>query len=556
MALGVWLGGLADREKGGPRWPALLMAAPVILVLLVCLTLTKSRSAYIGLLVGVGILAWQLRRRVPRRLLWTAGAGGLVVVAALVAGGLATGRLDVQVLTQSSMSLRYRWEYWRATWAMIAGGAPNPWRATKSPVFWSGVGPGNFRSAYVLYKLPESSEEILDPHDLFLEVWATAGVWALLALVLALAMGLWELLGPSRDEKPRSGDPGDDSPDEEGDQPPRREGWLVVSAWAGAVLVVLMGLMNLFADGLFVRWLILGACWVVAVLLGGVLWRRGTITAAAMGAALTAVVVNLLAAGGIGIPTVAMGFWSILAVGLNLREDRPCGRLREWATRIPPFVLSTVWAAVVGLFLGAVIPFWRSEAAIAEAEDAMSRQPPNFDGAEAAYKQAIEADRFYVRPWLGYADLAFQAWEWRGAKAADERWEMIPWLLERAAMAPRNPMSWTLHLRRAEVIRQLLRLVGAELKPLDDIRYKGEIVKDLRIASRLYPSNAQLHARLAEASAEISMGGDAVTEAQEALRLDALTPHPDKKLAPSERERLQAILAEAKRSGKSLKSLE
>ena len=37
-----------------------------------------------------------------------------------------------------------------------------------------------------------------------------------------------------------------------------------------------------------------------------------------------------------------------LALGLNLREDRPCGRLREYASRIPPFVLSTVWAAMLG----------------------------------------------------------------------------------------------------------------------------------------------------------------------------------------------------------------
>ena len=44
---------------------------------------------------------------------------------ALVAAGLATGRLDREVLTQSTMSMRYRWEYWQGAWGVITGGATN-----------------------------------------------------------------------------------------------------------------------------------------------------------------------------------------------------------------------------------------------------------------------------------------------------------------------------------------------------------------------------------------------------------------------------------------------
>ena len=554
-ALAVWLLNLADRERGGSRWPALLMAVPVILVLLVCLILTKSRSASIGLVAGAGLVAWQLRSRVPRRVLLAAGGCGLGIVAILVAAGLATGRLDREVLTQSPMSMRYRWEYWRATWSVITGDAANVSRAVSTPVFWSGVGPGNFRPAYLRYKLPESSEEIQDPHNLFLEVWATAGFWAFLALALALILGLRDMLGSAgggggRGDDPR-GSPADvREPDEQEGGPPRRLRWLAISSAGGWALVVGLGMMNLFESDLFPRWLILGGSWLVAAMLGGPLWRRLPIPAVAMGAAFAAIAINLLAAGGIGIPTVALGLWSSLAIGLNLRDDRPCGRLREYASRVPPFVLSTVWAAVVGLFLGAVVPFWRCEALIGQAEDQLRRLPPNFDGAERAYLAAIEADRYYVRPWLGYADLAYQAWEWRGARASDERWEMIPRLLEKAATAPRNPMAWALHLRRAEVLQRLLRRFGTELEPKDDIRYRGEIVKALRIATMFYPSNAGLHARLAAASADISMGGDAVKEAEEALRLDDLNHHLDKKLSPAERERMEAILAGAKERGK------
>ena len=53
-----------------------------------------------------------------------------------------------------------------------------------------------------------------------------------------------------------------------------------------------------------------------------------------------------------------------------------------------------------------------------------------------------------------------------------------------------------------------------------------------------------LHARLAQASAEIQMYQDAVDEAQEALRLDGITPHPDKKLPDTTRDELKAILPE------------
>ena len=131
---------------------------------------------------------------------------GWLVLAALVAAGLKTGLLDREVLTQSTMSLRYRWEYWQGAWGVITGGATSVMQAVSSPFFWWGVGPGNFGGPYLKYKLPQSSEEILDPHNLFLEVWATAGFWALLALVGALAWGLWNLLGRGDWRKERGSD--------------------------------------------------------------------------------------------------------------------------------------------------------------------------------------------------------------------------------------------------------------------------------------------------------------------------------------------------------------
>ena len=75
-------------------------------------------------------------------------------------------------------SLRYRGEYWQGAWGVITDGAPSLAGALVEPTFWWGVGPGNFAGPYVKYKLPEASEEIVDPHNLFLEVWATGGFCA------------------------------------------------------------------------------------------------------------------------------------------------------------------------------------------------------------------------------------------------------------------------------------------------------------------------------------------------------------------------------------------
>ena len=44
-----------------------------------------------------------------------------------------------------------------------------------------------------------------------------------------------------------------------------------------------------------------------------------------------------------------------------------------------------------------------------------------------------------------------------------------------------------------------------QLEPLKLTKYRGKIVEATRTASRLNPTNAELHARLAHASAEISM---------------------------------------------------
>ena len=113
----------------------------------------------------------------------------------------AVGGLDVEVLSEASKSLGYRGQYWRSTVEMIAD----------HPIM--GCGPGHFQDAYTRYKLPEASEEIADPHNFLLEVWATAGTPAMLAMVAALGCFGWSLwrhrCEPTADEGENNGDRGD-----------------------------------------------------------------------------------------------------------------------------------------------------------------------------------------------------------------------------------------------------------------------------------------------------------------------------------------------------------
>jgi len=534
--LGLVLWNLARKDGLGSRLSALTKAAAPILAILLCLILTKSRSAVIGLTVGAGVLAWRMRTQVSRRLLALSCAVGAAVVLVVVAAGLWTGRLDLLVFTQTPMSLRYRLEYWQATWGVITEGAGSIGKALGATTFWFGLGPGNFGPAYLLHKLPQASEEIQDPHNMFLEVWSTAGIWAMLALAAALGLGLWSILRQAR-------------ADLQGNHEESRSSsssavrWVIVGSGFGWVLVVVLGQLNPFVGDLFARWLILGASWLAAVFLGRSLWTRSPVPASVMGAGALAVAVNLIAAGGIGIPTVSLCLWSLLAIGQNLREDRPCGELRVVGARTSGITLLGFWAAIFGVFLGAVIPYWNSEAAIASADAALDAPSgPNYEGAEAALLTAIKADPYNSRPWRKLAGLKLNEWRQRGANPQDLRWKTIPYTLLNAVTYPRNPNVWSLHAEQAAIMTTILSRVGPTLSETDRIRYLGDIARASRTASRLYPTNATLHAKLATASANLSMYADAASEAAEALRLDSLTPHEDKKLPASLRQELQRQL--------------
>jgi O-antigen ligase len=552
------------REGRGSRLVALAMAGVPGLTILACLILTNSRSAWVGLGLALLVLAWRARGSVPPKVLAVSVGGLAAILGALVVGGVATKQLDLLVITESPKSLRYRWEYWVGAWGVITD-APSPYDSTglaampigpggeevarSTRTFWFGLGPANFAMPYLRHKLPQASEEVLDPHNMVLEVWETAGVFAMLALLTALAIGLREMLGPPRPHgtgDPTEPEPKPDrpwNPSRDPGAPPARSGWLLWSAGLGWLGVWAMGKLNPMSQpDLLARWILLGAGWVLAVVMGSAIWRRRPIPGGGIGVAVLALAVNLLAAGGIGIPSVAMSLWCLLALGLNLRDDRPCGRLRNVGGLGPAILLACTWAALAGTFFGAVVPAWKSEAALEQGNALMALRPPAFEAARAAYTRAIEADHYSVKPWVALAELEFRFWQSPEiVNRKEPRWKRIQILLDDALDSKwRNPYNLGLRRRQAYYARAILHALPGDALAVELLDLKATIAKACRWSARIYPTSASIRAELAQASADIGFYPDAAREARQALLLDELTPHLDKKLAADLRARLKA----------------
>ncbi len=522
VGLAIFLRASSRRETR--KLGTLALALAPILIVLSCLLLTKSRSAYVGLLAALVLLAWGERKRVPPRTL-ALGMGAVVtLLVVLVALATVTGRLDRQVLTESTKSLSYRAEYWRGAWGVISEGSRR----------WvTGVGPGNFAEPYLGHKLPRSSEEIADPHNMLLDVWATAGLPALLALLVALGVGLRASFGPS---KPL---PSLVEPEEA--EAPRTATWLIMSAGLGGwILVAALGQLNPFQEDLSARWVVLGVGWLLAVGLGRPLMRLQPVSSDVLGLGVLSVAINLLAAGGIAYSPVSLVLWGFVGLSLNLREDRPCSVRRMTGGRGTAFLVAAILAAIVGTYFGTVPPHGDADRLIREAETVLTNPVADPVRAEMLYKSAIEADPLASRARIAYANLEFREWQRRGRPVDDFAWHRINSGLLSAMKPPLNPRSLLVQRLRARFAREFLDLPN--LPPAERLKIRNDRLDACLAACDIYPTDATLRAELAEAQAESDHFPQAIEEGQYALELDRGTPHLDKKLRDNVRTRLQASL--------------
>jgi len=220
--------------------------------------------------------------------------------------------------------------------------------------------------------------------------------------------------------------------------------------------------------------------------------------------------VNLSAAGGIGMPGVAGTFWILLALGV---PNQPAKAFRSGAG----------WAGLVAALGLAVACYATAYRPVLNCQAQMQMAIRDLSRAREHLQSAAEADPWSAEPWRRLAALEFDAWMqnpgkegWRQFERANDE------LLRRSAGAASAWLaSGNWHLQAFQKTRQ---------KELVD-----RAVSDLLRAVRLYPNSALHRAQLAEALWAADRRAEFRVEAETALRLDAATPHRDRKLPDSRR---------------------
>ena len=492
------------------RWGPLLFVAAVYGVLGLCLVMTKSRTALLGVLVAAG-LYWFVQRTGK----WFR-KGAIAAITVILAGmalatlALLTGIIDQQVLSEAPKSLKYRLEYWAATSRMILDH------------IWLGCGPGNFRANYLHHKLAGASEEILDPHNLLLDVWANAGIVAWAGLVALLIWGVrtgWRaVVGESSAgiaNRPL---------------PLLRWSEGVQCALAGPALVILQQVG--FGAGADERmWVFLMAC----PFLGG--WLTATSTGmrqAPIWAAWIALSVHLCGAGGIAMPAIFQ-VWSLLLAGLVTPPQRLLAEPLE-TSEMPraPWLALPISAVIAAgcLTLGVIcvrtslLPNALCRAEISLALDTMATTGRT-DRAAQQLIAATEIDPLNPEPW----GLLMQL---RARQSAGEVTESV---VEAGAEAiqrnPENPLTY-----------ELLGDLWAGVDPATE-KSRTAAIQWYRDAALRYPNSARIRASLALALHAAGHAREAVKEAARALKLDDLNQaagHADKVYSPERRDALEQIV--------------
>ena len=527
MALGI---GIFARYRGRLDRSTAIAVACAAIPLAVCLLWSKSRSGYVAVVVGV--LATGLAcRGTSRRRGWklpAAVAAAIVVVstAAFVVAASCGGRghsgggFTSEILDRASMSFGFRLQYWRSTLRMIG----DHWLV--------GCGPGNFQNAYTRYKLPAASEEVADPHNFLLEIWATAGTPAMLAFLavlgtFAVAMrcrmgGEAEGLGTATTLRaaPEMPNPASRTAEQAGSgtrpTPPQDRPFFVLGGAAfGIVLSILFGLMSSSPPSPVMILMVIPIMTSVVLLW----WRwiqRGRLPAFLPAVAVAALLVDLSAAGGIGVASVAGSLWLLLAVGLAVVGDGPARRLpRSFA--VVGLIASLLLTLACYAF--AYAPVLACQASLRTAY----RHPMR---AETLLEKAAIDDPWAAKPRELLAALALEAWRAEpddGRQRQFERYNAMMLEVDRASSA-----AW---LAAGDGYFEIAMKTH---RP----RELQQAVDCYQQAVERYPNSGPYRAKLALALQAAGRTAEFRQEAGIARELDRVTPHESMKLSPEIRKQL------------------
>ncbi|MHB1423612.1 MAG: O-antigen ligase family protein [Gemmataceae bacterium] len=558
---------VVSRRMKSATWQTVLTACCAVLGL-AALWLTHSRGALLGLVIaGVGVGFFLYRRLLRGRAV--AVLIGLIVFIALVYGGWRSGVLTTG-MGKKVNTVAQRLEYWQTTWEMIR----------ERP--WLGVGPGNFGENYTRLMPASSEEKIKDPHNFALETWATCGIFALLALLTALAGFVYrvvrELRGPS------AGNPSQEesiNPTEQSE----REGLLHWEFYLGGMFGLVLGFVlrvnTASANSILTETYsaaVRSVAWFAAfALLERLAWtERGRLLALTTGIA--ALLLNLCVSGGIGFPSVAGPLWIAVALALNAAALRPVSWLsRAGAAQILPLPI------FLGVFLGYGIsilyPVLASDGLVREAVQAVTyfqserKKPPSeqsaglhdrptvfiqkgvIDRLEQAARLTPDDARIYVQLAWG-TNVAWELNRQRSRRELPLAERALLYGVKAAQLDPHGPEGYVvqyqirvgyaeINARSAEDLRKAhgdpLVINERDNTAREQYRFAAQILENFLSND---PHDAALRFALWRAWSNAGTNDKARQQAKKALELDDLVTLPARKLTDSQRKQIHDWLSE------------
>jgi hypothetical protein len=490
----------AVMTNSGPR----LMVMPLLAMVIYCLYETHSRTAQAA--TGIGILMLIVEkygsvahlRRIRFGLLGGIGLFGSLLVL--------YGLRNLDEISYDShfalRSLQFRLQYW-------VGSA----RALGESLLF-GTGPGNFRQGYLHHKLAASSEQIADPHNAILDVWANGGFMALLGLLLLGGLFLKRYLQSEKMSPPV-------------DQPVVFQGWLSSPWFLGAELALLgLFLGQLLTTGV-ADWELVAL--VIAVPVFDVMFQSLSLKLPLQIVRISLLVlgIHLMGAGGMEMPGIVLLGLALLATSGNQSEQCCLTSLRRLLlTGAGSVVLAVLmWITTTGPTRYSAMEMTKATSAwMLEGDSASARE---------SFLRAAAADRYSADPWRSLGELEYSIWKMTPEKTvpferAHEAWSKA---------AGRNPHSSRDDIRRASAYWSAYQLTK-------NSEMAEKAVQWYQLADQKMPHDERIISSLALAADAADFAEISRKFAKEALEIDEISRkngHWEKMLSDKLRLQMEAI---------------
>ncbi|MBD3673890.1 MAG: O-antigen ligase family protein [Planctomycetaceae bacterium] len=506
-SLGGWLAILvvlfaAGWLENSGRRSVLLFGLALVLV---CLWATHSRTAQVATVIGLillGIERWASPGRVRMLRL------GFLVSLAIVGGGAilwGIGGIDQIDFTSNFAlrSLQFRLQYWVGSLRALFD----------SP--WFGTGPGNFRQVYLHYKLPASSEQIADPHNAWLDVWANGGLSAMMATVTACVLFVKRYCNSSRRAEVSAVEV-------------TFMGWLS-SPWFLGAEIALVGafLTELITTG-YADWELVA--FVVAVPMLDAVLKKTSANLGTVILMICAIVlgVHLMGAGGMEMPGIVLIGLCLVAAAMG--TEKPCCAVS----------LSKDAALIAASLLFVSLMWITTTLPVSRAGRLLETAQSNMYGGERVvvtrknFLQATEADPYDPEPWRVLGEFEYAIWQTDPDQVTFLKSAMEAW--QEAFL--RDPHAYRDHFRRAEAY-------WSAFEQLKILEYAIKAEKFYALANELMPHDEKILSGWALAAEAANLPEKSHFAAKKAIEIHELSRkngHWEKMLSDEKYEEMKNLL--------------